>query len=303
MTTPTTPTPETTQDPPPATATPEDTRNKLLSLTGRGYTVVRHILCQLPATDDPTASRVSVLGPLVTERKRRSLQAYLLLLTVWNWLSQQEKPYLHSKVWARALNTTGGRLWTPSTVSAAWTDLEHRGLITKGHRYGDGIEVRPRREDGADDYTNPGEAKGDFHHTYFILPREFWTTELYEKLSMPGLAMLLIIAGATSDKTTIWWSSHATAAAWYGLSERSVTAGLNDLRKHNLLHEEQEYEKNPLSATGWRTKTKYALAAPFSTKARAGIQEHARTAALERASTTTPVQKTKKTGKRKKKED
>ena len=247
-------------------ASPAETRDDLLKVTGRGYTVVRHILRQLPA--DAT-DRVSVLGPMVTERKSRSLQLYLLLLTVWPWLEGQQKP-LPAAVWARALSTDHGRQWTVSNVSAAWTDLESRGLIER-RRLQRGLIVAPRREDGRAKYTKPGLTKGDRRETYFVLPAEFWTQEWFEKLTLPGLAMLLIIAGETSDRDEVWLTNH-DAAHWYGFSARSIEAGTEDLRNHKLLEERVEWIKAPLSAVGATQRHWYSLTGAFSTGARAGMQ-------------------------------
>lgn len=261
-------------------ASPAETRADLLKVTGRGYTVIRHILRQLPA--DSTA-RTSVLGPMVTERKRRSLQLYLLLLTVWPWLASQQKP-LAAAVWARALSTDRGRQWTVSNVSAAWTDLESRGLIER-HRQQRGLEVAPRREDGKAKYTKPGLIKGDRSETYFVLPAEFWTEEWFEKLTLPGLAMLLIIAGETSDKDEVWLTNH-DAAIWYGFSARSVEAGIENLRDEGLLTERVEWIKAPLSAVGATQRHWYSLTGVFSTASRASIQAVAKAELEKRTGTT-----------------
>lgn len=247
-------------------ASPAETRADLLKVTGRGYTVIRHILRQLPA--DATA-RTSVLGPMVTERKRRSLQLYLLLLTVWPWLASQQKP-LAAAVWARALSTERGRQWTVSNVSTAWADLESRGLIER-RRLQRGLDVEPRREDGKAKYTKPGLIRGDRRETYFVLPAEFWTEKWFEKLSLPGLAMLLIIAGETSDKDEVWLTNQ-DAAIWYGFSARSVEAGIENLRDEGLLTERVEWIKAPLSAVGATQRHWYSLTGGFSTAARASIQ-------------------------------
>lgn len=251
-------------------ASPAETRENLLKVTGRGYTVVRHILRQHP---DDVADRTSVLGPMVTERKRRSLQLYLLLLTMWGWLESQDEP-ITSAVWARALSTAKGRRWTPSNVSGAWTDLEHRGLIER-RRVQHGLVVALRREDGKAAYTKPGRVKGDRRETYFVLPAEFWTDEWFETLSLPGLALLLIIAGETSDKDEVWLTN-ADAAKWYGLSPRSIEAGIEDLREHGLLHERVEWIKAPLSAIGATKRHWYSLTGSFSYSARAEAQDAAR---------------------------
>lgn len=263
-------------------ASPAETRNDLLKMSGRGYTVVRHILRQLPAEE---TDRVSVLGPMVTERKRRSLQLYLLLLTVWPWLQAQQKP-LPAAVWARALSTDRGRQWTVSNVSAAWADLESRDLIER-HRLQRGVVVAPRREDGKAKYTKPGLVKGDRRETYFVLPAEFWTQEWFEKLSLPGLAMLLIIAGETSDKGEVWLTN-TDAAEWYGFSARSIEAGIENLRHHQLLEERVEWIKAPLSAVGATQRHWYSLTGLFSATARADIQAAAKSELEKRTGTTRP---------------
>ena len=257
-----------------------ETRDDLLRVTGRGYTVVRHILRQLPSD---VTDRVSVLGPMVAERKRRSLQLYLLLITVWPWLEGQQKP-LPAAVWARAVSTAQGRQWTASNVSAAWTDLESRGLIER-HRLQRGLVVAPRREDGKAKYSKPGLIKGDRRETYFVLPGEFWTEEWFEKLTLPGLAMLLIIAGETSEKEEVWLTNHDTAG-WYGFSARSVEAGIEDLRDRGLLKERVEWIKAPLSAVGATQRHWYSLKGVFSTAARVGIQAAAKAELEKRTGTT-----------------
>lgn len=255
---------------PDETVTPAETREHVLKISGRGYTVVRHILAELP---DDAEGRPSVLGPMVTDRKRRSLQLYLLLLTVWPWLETQDNPFLPAETWARALRTDRGRQWTPTNVSSAWSDLERRGLIER-HRHPRAVTVVPRREDGKAKYTKPGRIKNDRRETYFVLPGEFWTEEWFEQLTMPGLAMLLIIAAETSNKPEVWLTNEH-AAKWYGLSSRSVEAGIEDLNKQGLLNDREEWVKAPLSAIGTTKRHWYSLTAPFSYTARTAIQQAA----------------------------
>jgi hypothetical protein len=134
--------------------------------------------------------------------------------------------------------------------------------------------IEPRREDGRAGYTKPGLSKGDRRETYFILPPEFWTDEWFERLTMPGLAMLLIIAGETSDKEEVWLTNE-DAAAWYGLSARSVESGIEDLRARGLLEERVEWIKAPLSAVGSTKRHWYRLTGPFSSLARVALQREA----------------------------
>jgi hypothetical protein len=254
-------------------ATSTETREELLRLSGRGYTKVRHVLCQ---RGDGTGSSVaSVLGPMVTDRKRRSLQLYLLLITVWPWLKKQEKP-LPAGVWARALETETGRRWTPTNVSEAWADLRERGLV-ETRRLSKGVVVTPRREDGRADYTEPGETKADHDESYFTLPPSFWKSKWFESLSLPGVAMLLIIASRTSrlDRQETWMTNEDTAK-WYGFSPRSVEAGLKELAGVGLLTERVEWVKAPLSAIGSTKRHWYSLNAEFSTAERLKMQDQAR---------------------------
>ncbi|WP_156161408.1 hypothetical protein [Nocardia vulneris] len=254
-------------------ATPQETRLELLKVSGRGYTVVRHLFTQLPSDE---SARASVLGPMVTDRKRRSIQLYLMLLTAWPYvanLAEKGQPPLASEVWARALRTQKGRQWTNTHVSAAWTDLEQRGLIDR-KRLARGVVVRPRREDGNADYTKPGQKANDRRETYFVLPQEFWTEEWFERLTLPGLAMLLVISAGTSDKAEIWLTN-AKVQDWYGISPRSAEAGIEDLKAHGLLTERVEWIKAPLSAIGATQRHWYSLAGAFGTDQRRKVQKAA----------------------------
>ncbi len=270
------------------TATPADTRADFLKMSGRGYTVVRHIFRQLP---DTCPTRVSVLGPMVTARKRRSVQLYLLLLTAWPWLEEREEP-LQALVWARALATDKGRVWTPSDVSAAWTDLEGRGLVSR-RRLSRGVVIEPRREDGQESYTSPGRKKSDRFESYFTLPGEFWLDEWFEKLTLPGLAMLLIIAGETSDpERPEVWLSNQHAGDWYGLSPRSVEAGIKDLANHGLVDERTEWIKAPLSPVGVTQRHWYSLTGVFATEARFADQARAQAEVMRRTRNSGTASKT-----------
>ncbi|MDV6296705.1 hypothetical protein [Rhodococcus aetherivorans] len=232
--------------------------------------MVRHILVQLPRSE---AERPSVLGPMVTDRKRRALQLFLLLLTLQPYLQAQEdkgEQPLTAGVYARALTTETGRKWTTSQISAALRDLEDRGLIER-RRLPHGLVVLPRREDGKAGYTKPGLVKNDRWETYFVLPPEFWTDEWFEKLSLPGLAMLLIIASETSNDSEVWLTNK-DAAKWYGMSERTIQAGITDLRKHGLVDVDVRWSKAPLSTIGATARHYYRLTGPFSHEDRAKLR-------------------------------
>lgn len=248
-------------------ASPAETLGDLLKRSGRGYTKVRHSFTQIPV--GTSGSKPGLLGPMVTERKRRSLILYLLLLTVWPWLKDTQSP-LAASVWARAVTTEKGRRWSVTNVSEAWGDLEKRGLIER-ERLSRGVVVTPRREDGDAEYTDPGTKKKDRHDTYFTLPPEFWTDGWFETLSMPALAMLLAVASKTS-KDDATWLTNVDAGKWFGLSPRSVEAGLTELADVGLLSETIVWVKAPLSPIGATKQHWYSLNGSFSTDARRAMQ-------------------------------
>lgn len=286
--------------PPESISSPAETRTDLLKWTGRGYTVARHVLVELPNSE---TNRPSVLGPMVSDRKHRSLQLLLLVLTLQPLLQAREDKGelpLTAAVYARALTTEKGRQWTPSYVSAALRDLEQRGLIER-RRLPHGLVILPRREDGQADYTKPGRVKDDRWETYFVLPPEFWIDEWFERLSLPGLAMLLVIASETSNKPTVWLTNKK-AAEWYGMSERTIQAGITDLKKNELVEVDIQWVKASGSTIGATDHHHYSLTGAFSyeerTKLRRKAQAELRKRTLEVDPAPADPKKTKKTKKR-----
>ena len=255
----------------PLKVTSAETRAELLRLSGRGYTKVRHLLVQ--ASRGPESSP-GKLGAMVGDRKRRSLQLYLLLLTAWPWLGSQAQP-LPAAVWARALTTDRGRKWTPTNVSEAWADLERRSLINRT-RLSRGVVITPRREDGEAEYTDPSGKVRSRLESYFSLPPSFWTDGWFEELSMPALAMLLAVASKTSraDNPETWLTNE-DAGQWFGLSTRSVESGLSELEGHGLLTDRTEWIKAPLSKIGATQRHNYSLTGHFSTTSRLAMQSQA----------------------------
>jgi DNA-binding HxlR family transcriptional regulator len=244
---------------------PAAARERMTTLSARGYMKIRHVLIQLPR-DQPV--RVSTVGRLLTARKHRALVVYLMLLMCWPWLKDQRKP-LEATVWVRALTTSNGLTWSPSTLSRAWNDLAAAGLITR-EREGRNLRITPRREDAGGDYEIPAGAR-DRWNTYFTLPDTFWLDETFAKLSFPGLAMLLIIAGETSGKPELALP-YEWAKQWYGLSAKSVQNGIKDLDAHGLIHKREERIPAPLSPTGFTTRIHYSLTGDYGHEARAAMQ-------------------------------
>lgn len=257
-------------------AGPTETRAAMTQLSGRGYTKIRHLLIQLPRGQD---ARSSTVGRLLAARKHRALLLYLLVLTCWPWLSTRRKPPLEAAIWVRALTAPQGLTWSAATLSRAWKDLENAGLIIR-QREGRAVRVIPRREDGAADYEVPVGAT-DRWNTYFALPDNFWHDEIFAKLSFPGLAMLLIIAGETSKNPEVSLA-YDWAKERYGLSAKSAQNGIKDLEKYGLIHKREERISAPLSPIGYTTRIHYSLTGPYGQQARAALQKQAKSERAKR---------------------
>ena|SRR6218665_581011 len=258
-------------------ATPAETREHMMKLSGRGYAQYRHILVQLPDKDQ---SRASTLARMVTGRRHRELLLYMLLVSCWNWLGENREP-LAAATWIRALTAQGGITWSASTLSRSWKRLEDLGLIEKRERDDRLVRVVPRREDGTEAYTAPA-GRDDRWNTYFVIPDEFWTTEVFAKLSLPALAVLLVVAKETSYQKDFWFT-YNRMDDWYGLKARSVQTGVKELSDLGLLKTREKVVKAPLSPTGKTTRTYYSLVGVFDHTSRAVRQKTAQKEAQARA--------------------
>lgn len=241
----------------------------MMKLSGRGYSQFRHVLVQLPDEDKP---RASTLSRMVTERRHRELLLYMLLVSCWSWLSKQEAP-LPAGVWTRALTAPGSLTWSPSTLSRAWKHLEELGLIEPREREDRLVRVTPRREDAQETYTAPG-GRDDRWNMYFTIPDAFWRDEWFAELSMPALAVFLVVAKETSYQEECKFT-YNRMDAWYGLKARTVQTGVKQLRDLGLLVTREETISAPLSATGKTIQVHYSLVGEFSRQSRMVMQKAA----------------------------
>lgn len=254
----------------PPQVSPDATRREMTKLSARGYVTLRNILVQLP---DDQANRSSTVGWAMNKRKRRELVLYLLLLTCWPWLQKRDEP-LSSDTWLRALKAEGktALTWSPSSLSRAWGSLERQGLVTRT-REGQRMRIEPCREDGklGDEegsvpYTAPVGDDDRLEH-YFILPDEFWHEELFAKLTLSGVVMLLIIAKETSQKQDAWLTLNRMSA-WYGVSQPSAQEGIKQLRDLGYLEARDRWVLAPLAPLGSTNRIYYELSHEFSHEAR-----------------------------------
>ena len=272
--------------------TPADTRTEMLRLSARGYTQLRHVLVQLPGSEDADEPRESTLARVVSARKHRALVLYLLVLACWPWLEKSREP-LSAAVWVRALTIHGGLTWSASTLSREWKGLEELGLIERV-RENRLVRVIPRREDGSAAYEAPA-GREDRWNAYFVLPDAFWKEEWFARLSLPALAMLLVVAKETNGKKNEVWLTYANTETWYGIKEQTARKGLEDLKKHGLLRRRIEKIKAPLSPTGSTVRIWYSLTGGFGRDARRAMQKRAATERKKRlsdSSTTEPTTST-----------
>ncbi|MFE7533829.1 hypothetical protein ACFU67_06060 [Streptomyces rhizosphaericola] len=130
----------------------------------------------------------------MTGRDLRGLRAYLVIVAAcsngdWGWTTEHD-----SAVWARLMDIDKPSN-SQSARTGAWRALcrlADRKLIECG-RSGTMIKVTLLREDGTGiAYDRP---KDDTEESQFMqIPTTFWTHDRDEKLSLPGLALFLVVA-------------------------------------------------------------------------------------------------------------
>lgn len=240
----------------------------------RGYVQLRGVLVQNP---EPVSDRSGPLADFVRERQHRALLLYMMLLSVWPWLHDDRNP-LEAAAWMNLLHSrsANGRalVWSESTLSRTWKYLERKGLIEKKRGRKGRLLVQPRLEDGTAPYTFPSGEKKKWSEAYFVLPERFWLEEDFAKLSLPGLAMLLVIAKETNKASEIRITQEQIAE-WYGFHRSTVFKGLASLRSLGLLVERTEWIPARLSKIRTTQATHYSLASEYSTEERAKARANA----------------------------
>ncbi|WCT06162.1 hypothetical protein [Rhodococcus qingshengii] len=108
----------------------------------------------------------------------------------------------------------------------------------------------------------------------------------------------LIIAADTSNKPAVWLTNK-NAAEWHGISERSIQAGIDDLRGKGLLDIDETWVKAPQSGIGATCHHHYSLTGAFSSEERTKIRRRAQADLKKRTlAVTTPTPKKGKRGKK-----
>ncbi len=230
----------------PAPVTGGETRAALLARAKRPAVPLRKVFVQQPQSAE---SRPGPLAPFVTAGDLRGLRAYLMIVAASSNTNEQGDwtTELDSLVWARLFDAHKDAE-RAAARTAAWRTLgrlKAKGLIectrTKGSMK---IAVTLLREDGTGQpYTRPGVADRD---AYLQLPTAFWTKGFDEKVSLPGLAMLLAICAARS------WAAFPAEwmPGWYGWFADTTLRGLKNLREHGLIEQRERFKKAELTAPG-----------------------------------------------------
>ncbi|GAA4397899.1 hypothetical protein GCM10023153_22320 [Ornithinibacter aureus] len=261
-------------DPDAVKATPESTRDSIVKATGSGYTPVRHILVQKYSG----RNRASTLGKLVRERKHRELILYLLVLTAWD---DGARPAWPAAVWLRALTVSSkpNMTWSRSSLSETWTALVELKLV-KRNRERRRSRITPRNESRRGVYDRP-DGKTTANH-YLVLPGAFWADLWFDRLSLAGVAVLLILLKETGKDEEVHMT-YGEAASWYGFSESTAKKGFQELVAVGLAETRDTYKRADYAEDGYSVERWYWLTGDFSTAARESARKDAARARRMRA--------------------
>lgn len=212
----------------------------------------------------PTADqRPSLLADFVRRRDQRALNTYLLILAVNSsgdnsdgWSTTE-----YAATWARACGMTSAAELKSATSAFSKTlrRLRERKLITS-QKVGRSrkVQVGLLREDGSGDpYSRPGkdgQARAG-KDTYLKLPNSYWLQRWNERLSLPGLAMLLVALHAKDS----FELPTERVPEWYGWSADTAERGFAELIRLRVLTKATRLAKAPLSPTGLTAVNTYTL--------------------------------------------
>lgn len=249
----------------PPTVTGHDARVELLNRNIRAAVPVRKVFVQRPPGETP---REGPLATFVTNGDLRGLRAFLTIVGASGASDEKRGGWvteLDSLVWGRLFDAEEAA--TPQAArTAAWRTmgrLENRKLIERTREPGARmIAVTLLREDGSRrPYTRP---KGETADDRFLrLPVRFWKDGYDSKITLPGLAMLLVLA---AEKP---WSSYPPdrMQEWYGWSADTTQRGLKNLLDLKLAERRESYKKAPLAPLGSTLIYQYRLVSWMRPKA------------------------------------
>jgi hypothetical protein len=115
-----------------------------------------------------------------------------------------------------------------------------------------------------------------------LLPGAFWTDLWFDRLSLAGVAVLLILLKETG-KTDEVHLTHAETAAWYGISESTAKKAYDELLEKGLAIYRDEYVQAHYTENGVTVRRHYSLTGEFATAAREQARLDAAAARAKRA--------------------
>lgn len=199
------------------------------------------------------------LARLVARRDQRALVLYLMVLTL-----ATKEPWdvrRHSRIWARVLDM-GGSNSAPQAVSKAWKRLREVGLVhTERDKRLTAVTIL--REDGSNKpYTYPDPTRRA--DRYLRLPFAFWLDGWYQKLSLPAMAMMLVLL-AEKDGVVLPLDR---VPDWYGISRATAQRGLKELEDQGLLRINSVRRTEPLAPDGFTFDRHLTLIGPLAKPAK-----------------------------------
>lgn len=237
----------------PPIATRLETATALAEGAKRRAVPIRNTFVQqvnTPQADD----REGPLAGFVRTGDKRALNAYLLVHTAASaepWDVRRE-----SEVWARALGIASRN--PAASMSKVWARLEQRNLISRT-RSGRKARITLLREDGSDaEYTRPDGKSPE--ERFFPLDHSYWTDDYYQRLTLRGIAALLIAAHAKPS----FQLTFERAPGWYGVSPGTLSRGFDELVKLDVLRYDTSTRKEPLAPRGFVTERTWHLQPPFA---------------------------------------
>jgi hypothetical protein len=194
-----------------------------------------------------------VLANFVRRRDRLALGLYLLLLLLGRGARfGGHTVEVQAGTWSRALGLEGRS--RNQVLSRAVKRLEELKLIqrTKTRK---GVRVEILKEDGSGSkYTPPSGAE-----PYFQLPLEYWLSDHYLTLGMPGTAMLLIALGEREE----FELPVAVVPAYYGISAETADRGFEELVRASLIAFDRHWVTDAMDPDGRRMAKRWQLQEPY----------------------------------------
>jgi hypothetical protein len=212
-------------------------------------------------------TEVPPLAMIVRSGRAGGLRLRLLLSLLWmgGGGDARHSVTFPARAWAEMLDLSYPENAGERRVRAALAWLEQKRLVQVDRQPGRIPTVTLRREDGSgENYTQPVKGRKDRstgklnqRDWNFTLPSEFWTNAWILALSLPALAVLLVLLDMQRKDDEPQWIAPAEARKRYVVSEDTWTRGVAELDAQGIV----TVIKEPVSATfGWRrVRNKYVV--------------------------------------------